>query len=133
MECTYDVDILHPIFRIAYNAAFPNSKSNTPCNYAYCDELKKYYFILSMTEDPGAILTVKCEVDVRMSFIKDNDFPVVVSRNQYKNKSNVPDKSFPVDPSFHIPKVIKYDDSIFIYHSGLYDTQPQSYDIVETI
>lgn len=130
MEVTYNMDIINPVFTLEYNSNFP-----LHCNYCYCAELNRYYFILTMTQDPGSILTIRCQEDIRMSHIRPNDFSMVVTRNEYIRKSNIPDKSLPINADFHIPIIIPFDNSLFqerpdtLFHAN----QPLYFDIVETI
>lgn len=120
----YNLDIITPTFIVNYVADFP-----LHCNYAYCPDLNRYYFITSMTEDPGTSITLHCEVDVRMSFLNDNDFPVVVTRNEFMDKNDNRDESLPIRDNENSIKVMKYANEIFAKKDG----SPQQYDIIETI
>lgn len=123
------VDIVKPVFTLEYESEIPLSY-----NYCYIDELKRYYYILSMSQDPGNLITVRCLEDIRMSKINGNDFEVTVIRNEHIKNSNIIDKSLPVDPQYHEPEVTPWSSDIFQFANTelLLGGQPRYYDILET-
>lgn len=55
-------DILNPIFILDYDA------TRLTCNYLYCEELHRYYFINHITVTTGHRIELSCSVDVLMSY-----------------------------------------------------------------
>lgn len=55
-------DILNPTFSLKYNASF------LTCNYLYCPDFNRYYFITNIVVETGNRLEISCSVDVLMSY-----------------------------------------------------------------
>lgn len=123
------VDIVKPVFTLEYKSTIPLTY-----NYCYIDNLKRYYYILSMSQDPGNLITVRCLEDIRMSKIDGNDFELTVIRNEHIKNSKIVDKSLPVDPQYHEPEVTPWSSDIFQYplNEMLLGGQPRYYDVLET-
>lgn len=122
-----NLDILYPDFTLEFVSAYPVNM-----NYLHIPDLHRYYFITSMDEQAGNMLHIKCEVDVAMSFLNNNNFPVTVIRNEFIKNSNIKDSSLPVDPQYHEPEVIPIPTNLFQKPSGTAAAgTPQWYDIVE--
>lgn len=116
-------DLLSPQFTIAYTSEMPSS-----INYAYCQELDKYYFVTTQVHKKAKTVTIYCNIDVRMTYLNKStiDFPMTVTRNQYSNNSNIRDTSLPIDPSYHDFVVLPFETDLFI-SQGL----RQSYEVLE--
>ena len=134
IEAINDVDIITPRFTVAYNSDYVDHEDLSSINYFKIDELSRYYFILDMVEQAGTTLLIDALCDVRMSFIKDNDFEVVVIKNEKIKNSRIIDKSLPIDPQYHEPEVLPLYTDLFEHTAvGSHITQPRWYDIIETI
>ena len=121
------VDILRPVLTIAFQPLV-----TTSYNYCSIDSLNRFYFITSMSEDQGGVLKIECLIDIRMSFINGSDFLFSMIRNQYR-KTNVPDAELPIDPAYHEPEVLPYDNNLFKITSGIGPGTPGWYDVIETL
>lgn len=62
VQLTDQTSIENPSFLLDYNSAYINA------NYAYCPEMKRYYFITGREIRNGNQMILNCHVDVRMSF-----------------------------------------------------------------
>lgn len=122
-----NVDILRPVLTLTFQPPIPKSY-----NYCYIDTLERFYFITSMSEDLGGVIRIECLIDVRMSFINGSDFLFSMIRNEYR-KTNVPDKELPINPSYHEPEVLPYDNNLFKISSGIGPGTPGWYDVIETL
>lgn len=122
------LDLIKPTFIVANNK---NDHSiQKTWNYAYCPDLKRYYFVLSMDAIKGKKMEINCLVDVRMSFLNGAEIPVNVIRNE-KIKSNVPDNKFPVDPNKVTIDLIKLNSEMFMSWQGN-ESIPVYYDMLLT-
>lgn len=106
MNPTTPVDLITPEFIIANDPAMPLTY-----NYAYCPDVKRYYFVTGQETSAGNKRAIQCLVDVRMSFVN-SQIPVTVIKNEFIN-SNIIDNEFPVDPQLHDFKVLPLNDSVF--------------------
>lgn len=81
-------DILNPVFLLQYNAAYMT------CNYIYCDEFKRYYYINNILLKPGNQMEISCSVDVLMSFADQIlQLRTVIARQEYAGLTNVADSN----------------------------------------
>lgn len=55
-------DVLNPTFILKYNASF------LTCNYIYCPDFTRYYFITNIVVETGNRMEISCSVDVLMSY-----------------------------------------------------------------
>lgn len=127
-------DLLNPQFTINYEDDMP-----LEFNYAYCPEIKRYYFVTTQVHKAAKKVTFVCSVDVRMTWLSntlyDIDFPMTVLRNQYAKNSNVPDNKLPVDPSYHEFEVLPFETDEFMLRgsaSGDLNLR-QAYEVIEII
>ena len=73
-------NILNPSFVIKYDDDILN------CNYAYCDKLKRFYFINNIVVSEGNKLVASCSVDVLDTYwnqIKNTKQHVVRNQHRY--------------------------------------------------
>lgn len=122
------VDLITPTFIISVPDNYELQKTY---NYAYCDDIKRYYFVRTIETVPAKKARIECLVDVRMSFINNNDFPISVIRNEFI-KSNIPDKQFPIDPNKSEIEAIPLSKEPFAYSQGS-DDYPYFYDLLVTL
>lgn len=90
-----DMSILQPILIIEYNANFVNA------NYAYIEELNRYYYITNIELTNGNRMKLYLTVDVLMSFADDiKKANITVVRNGGIGKpTRINDSKLPIDPN----------------------------------
>ena len=62
IEPTEGVDVLSPHFILGFDSEYLH------CNYLYCAELNRYYYITEMTIDNAQRIHVDCSVDVLQTY-----------------------------------------------------------------
>lgn len=90
-----DMSILQPVLIIEYNANFVNA------NYAYIDELKRYYYITNIELTSGNRMKLYLTVDVLMSFADDIEkaFITVLRNGGIGKPTEIPDNKLPILPN----------------------------------
>ena len=92
---TEGVDVLTPSFILGYDSSYLS------CNYLYCAELNRFYYITEMTIDTAQRINVQCSVDVLQTYATDikNCMATVVRSESIKRPTMYTDSKLPVYPS----------------------------------
>lgn len=95
IEPTEGVDILAPHFILGYDSSYLH------CNYLYCSELNRYYYITEMTIDTAQRIHVECSVDVLQTYSADilNCMATVTRSESVGKPTMYTDSKLPVYPS----------------------------------
>lgn len=77
------MDLLNPVFQVCLTASATSAKILQQCNYVYCQEFGRYYFVTGITMPAKDLVRIECAVDVLMSW-KSAILAqkVIVSRNE---------------------------------------------------
>lgn len=98
IENTDRVDILAPIFEIAYDSSYMTA------NYLYCDTTDRYYYITDVRINTAQRIELVCAVDVRQSFsqsIAETECTVIRAES-LGAPTKIQDMKLPVNPSTKI-------------------------------
>lgn len=77
------MDLLNPIFQVRITASATSAKILQQCNYVYCQEFGRYYFVTGITMPAKDVARIECTVDVLMSWkTAILSQKVIVSRNE---------------------------------------------------
>ena len=92
---TEGVDVLSPAFILGYDSSYLS------CNYLYCSELKRYYYITEMTIDTAQRIHVQCSVDVLQTYASSilNCMATVVRSESVGRPTMYTDSKLPVYPT----------------------------------
>lgn len=92
---TEKINMISPEFVVDYNAAYLN------CNYLYCSDFDRYYFVSNPRFDSGGRLVLPCQLDIRMTAnLSIRGTSATVTRSEsIGNPTQIPDKMLPVNPS----------------------------------
>lgn len=92
---TTAVDLMTPVFCIDYNEGYLN------CNYLYCREMRRYYYVDNRRVDVGKRLYLICRVDPLMSHGSQirNCKACVVRSESVGKPTFIKDSSLPIHPS----------------------------------
>ena len=128
-------DLISPQFTIDYTPTMP-----LEFNYAYCPDLKRYYFVKTQIHRAAKKVTFSCLVDVRMTYLSDNvysniDFPMTILRNQYAKSSPITDKKLPINPLYHDFEVLPFETNLFMTGGSTVspDNLRQAYEVIEIV
>lgn len=87
-------DILQPKFITDYNPNILNA------NYCHCDTFSRSYFITDVTILTANSMMITCSVDVLQTYATDIlNSEVSVIRSESTGSTDIPDGSYPVNPS----------------------------------
>lgn len=79
-------DVERPVFMLN------SSLVSTADNYLYCSDFHRYYYIVDISEQPGQIAAISCEVDALKSYEEEiRALKVNVSRTENTDFSNIAD------------------------------------------
>ena len=77
------MDLLNPVFQVRITASATSAKILQQCNYVYCEEFGRYYFVTGITMPAKDVVRIECAVDVLMSWkTAILAQKVIVSRNE---------------------------------------------------
>lgn len=77
------MDLLNPVFQVKITASATSATILQQCNYVYCQEFGRYYFITGITMLAKDVIRIECSVDVLMSWkTAILAQKVIVSRNE---------------------------------------------------
>lgn len=77
------MDLLNPVFQVKITADATAAKILQQCNYVYCQEFGRYYFVTGLTMPAKGVVRIECAVDVLMSWkTAILAQKVIVSRNE---------------------------------------------------
>mgnify|MGYP003290994726 CR=1 FL=1 len=95
IEPTEGVDVLTPSFILGYDSSYLS------CNYLYCAELNRYYYITEMTIDTAQRIHVQCSVDVLQTYADSikNCMATVVRSESVGHPTMYSDSKLPVYPT----------------------------------
>ena len=92
---TEGVDVLSPAFILGYDSSYLS------CNYLYCAELNRFYYITEMTIDTAQRIHVQCSVDVLQTYASSilNCIATVVRSESVGRPTMYTDSKLPVYPT----------------------------------
>ena len=95
IEPTEGIDVLSPAFILGYDSSYLS------CNYLYCSELLRYYYITDMTIDTAQRIHIQCSVDVLQTYATDikNCYATVVRSESVGKPTMYTDSKLPVYPT----------------------------------
>ena len=95
IEPTEGVDVLSPAFILGYDSSY------ITCNYLYCAELSRFYYITEMTIDTAQRIHVQCSVDVLQTYASSilNCMATVVRSESVGRPTMYTDSKLPVYPT----------------------------------
>ena len=95
IEPTEGVDVLSPAFILGYDSPYIS------CNYLYCAELNRFYYITEMTIDTAQRIHVQCSVDVLQTYASSilNCMATVVRSESVGRPTMYTDSKLPVYPT----------------------------------
>lgn len=98
-----DTSLIRPTFEIrSEKNGAPSITDMSAINYAYCPELKRYYFVLDIIYVTAVITQIQCEVDVlatyQLDILNTNAF---VMYSQRVFDSRITDTRFPLTNAFY--------------------------------
>ena len=95
IEPTEGVDVLSPAFILGYDSDYLH------CNYLYCAELNRFYYITEMTIDTAQRIHVQCSVDVLQTYASSilNCMATVVRSESVGRPTMYTDSKLPVYPT----------------------------------
>ena len=95
IEPTEGVDVLTPTFILGYDSSYLS------CNYLYCAELNRFYYITEMTIDTAQRIHVQCSVDVLQTYASSikNCMATVVRSESIGHPTMYTDSKLPVYPT----------------------------------
>ena len=77
------MSLLSPVFQIKLTSTTTAAKILTKCNYVYCQEFGRYYFVDNVIMVANNLVRIECSVDVLMSWKTEIlAQKVIVSRNE---------------------------------------------------
>lgn len=89
--CKENCSILSPVFIVAYDPLLIN------CNYAYCADFGRYYFITNITVMTGGRLEINCKVDVLTTYANYiKTVPAVLVRSEQTGFTQITDNKLPI-------------------------------------
>ena len=92
---TEGLDVLTPHFILNYDASY------ITCNYLYCAELSRFYYVTVITIDTAQRINIDCSVDVLQTYATDilNCMATVVRSESIGHPTMYTDSKLPVYPS----------------------------------
>ena len=89
--CKENCSVLTPVFIVAYDALLLN------CNYAYCADFGRYYYITNITVVTGGRLQINCKVDVLTTYAQYiKNVPAVLVRSEQSGYTQITDNKLPI-------------------------------------
>ncbi len=87
-------DILEPKFVVEYNTDIYGA------NYCYCDTFARSYFITDISILTARRMLITCSVDVLQTYVSNIlKCDVSIIRSESEGSTDIPDGSYPVNPS----------------------------------
>ena len=102
-----DEDVVNPTLLMTYTDGIDRY------NYAYIEQLHRYYWIASIKEVTGRMCELQLKCDVLMTYkpyIMNQDF--VIKRRSGSGSTMIPDSNLPLNP-YRDMRVIKFPNSFF--------------------
>lgn len=93
---TSAVDLIAPVFVISYNETY------LQCNYLYCRDTGRFYYVDNITVDIGKKMYLSCRIDVLKTYAADimyNSKACVIRSESVGKPTFIPDASLPIHPS----------------------------------
>lgn len=92
---TAPLDIITPTFIFDYSAAA------LACNYLYCHEFKRFYFVKNIAVDTAGRINITCAVDVLQTYANQikNSYATILRSESIGQPTKFIDSKLPVYPS----------------------------------
>lgn len=109
-----DFSVTSPEFIIEYNGGLLSQ-----CNYVYCSETNRYYYVDDIIIMTGGRMKISCSgVDVLMSYKSDiYGLTALCVRNETLNNQRIADNDYPVTGDTDI-RAVRFDTSAFTMPSA---------------
>lgn len=108
-------DILNPIFILDYNVNW------LTCNYLYCPDFNRYYFINNLTVNTAQRIELSCSVDVLMTYRNQiNNITCNVVRNENLRTPYIADSNKPLTTKTQTQTYV-FDKNPFVAADGYTD------------
>lgn len=101
-DATFTVDSLHSINVLAPDIITDYNPALLPANYVYIGLFNRYYYISYIETDTAERMIIHCKVDALTTAWYKHDLAgkqCSVIRSESTGATDIPDKSFPVNPS----------------------------------
>lgn len=92
---TAQVNMINPEFEIDYSAAYTN------CNYLYCRDFDRWYFVDNPRFNTAGRFVLPCTIDVRMTARASisNCKATILRAESLGNPTKIPDSKLPINPN----------------------------------
>lgn len=89
------MSIVNPRFILDYNSSI------LQCNYLYCEEFGRYYFINNVSFESAHRMVLNCHVDVLYTYRNEiNNLDALVSRQEIEKNSKIADDQIPWEGNY---------------------------------
>lgn len=111
---TGEISIENPVFLIDFNSSF------LPCNYCYCSDFGKYYFV-QISLEVGGKIKLMCEEDYLNTWKTAiyNAKGIILRSESIGKSTMIPDNKLPIDPNRYEIKSIKFPFEFEPYYEGI--------------